>query len=434
MDGADFVSFWNTIYRWRWKGAVSILDQAIYSGSNFVFSILLARWLTSEDYGSFSLAFIFYLFLTGFHNALILEPMSVFGPAKYSHKIYLYLFDQFIVHMIVTSGLGALIFLTGGMLYYSGLAGSFLSQSIMGVGLFLNLMLLMWFARRAFYILHRPGWAFLSSLIYSLVLIGGSFIWHLYGDRSVIGLWGIYGVASLAGMIVLAKIGQRELGDLGTRWRVLLFEQWNYSKWIMLAAFLNFAASQVQIFFTASFLGLNSAGAFRALQNFSLPMLQVITAISILGLPFLAAEFGRSNFRELRRKGMLFTFLLSGIAVFYELVLFFLGHPLEKFLYGGKYMSYAWLIPFVGIVPMLSAVEIGFSIIVRAMQKSVFHAVSTFVMAMISILSGPLLIQRFGVAGAIASQILIGVSSLLTSIYLYRMWLPANAARRIENG
>ena len=284
---------------WGLKGGLAILDQGVYSGSNFIFNILLARWLSPDNYGAFSLAFAIYLFSTSFHNAMILEPMSVFGTAKYAENIQGYLSSQFVIHVIVTVVLGIFIFSVGYVLFYFALVNSFLSQAIIGVGFFLPLMLLMWLARRAFYILSEPGWAFLLSCVYSVCLLGGAFYLHSMKVESAIAWFGVMGVSSLAGLIILFKLDifnfiSYKNNELG--WKKLLAEQWLFGKWIVLAAFFYFAATQIQIFITAGILGLDSAGAFRALQNFMLPMMQILVAISTLALPSIAFAFGRQNY------------------------------------------------------------------------------------------------------------------------------------------
>jgi hypothetical protein len=68
---------------WAMKGGLAILDQGIFTGSNFVISILLARWLSPEQYGSYAVAFAIFLFILTFHQALLLEPMLVFGSSVF---------------------------------------------------------------------------------------------------------------------------------------------------------------------------------------------------------------------------------------------------------------------------------------------------------------------------------------------------------------
>src|SRR5580700_7287419 len=68
---------------WAMKGGLALVDQGVFAGSNFVMSILLARWLSPEQYGMYAVAFAILLFLLNFHQGLMLEPMLVFGSSVY---------------------------------------------------------------------------------------------------------------------------------------------------------------------------------------------------------------------------------------------------------------------------------------------------------------------------------------------------------------
>ena len=68
--------------RWQRPTIISLADQAVFSGSMLLVNILLARWTSPEEFGAFAVLFAVFLIFAGFHNALIIEPMSVFGARK----------------------------------------------------------------------------------------------------------------------------------------------------------------------------------------------------------------------------------------------------------------------------------------------------------------------------------------------------------------
>jgi len=256
----------------------------------------------------------------------------------------------------------------------------------MGMGLCLPLTLLIWFVRRCFYVLQQPQWAAVVSLVYSVLLIGGSFFLHTYRIENTFFWWGIYGLSSLTGLIIFARIPEmrrKVFVSPDFEWKRMVSDQWDYGRWIVLAAFLNFSASQIQIFVVASFLGLESAGVFRAIQNFMLPMFQILAAVSTLALPSITFEFGLGNYQVMKRKSLQITLLLVGLALGYELVLFLFGADLEVLLYGGRYSNHVWLIPWIGLVPLISAMETGYSLILRSLQKPVFYIIDKAVAALV---------------------------------------------------
>ena len=63
----------------------STVDQALAVGGMFLANIALARVRSKEEYGIFALSYSIYTFLTGLHNAAILEPYTVLGSGRY-HK------------------------------------------------------------------------------------------------------------------------------------------------------------------------------------------------------------------------------------------------------------------------------------------------------------------------------------------------------------
>src|SRR5581483_10624916 len=69
---------------WLRRGVLAVTDQGLMSGSNFILSVLLARWLAPEQYGAYALALSVFYFVSSVHQALLLEPMSVLGTSEYS--------------------------------------------------------------------------------------------------------------------------------------------------------------------------------------------------------------------------------------------------------------------------------------------------------------------------------------------------------------
>ena len=65
MPGAAAYSQHRT---WLQKGLYAVLDQGLISGSNFLLTILLARWLAPEQYGAYALSFAIFVFFSFFSN------------------------------------------------------------------------------------------------------------------------------------------------------------------------------------------------------------------------------------------------------------------------------------------------------------------------------------------------------------------------------
>ena len=63
------------------EGALSLLDQSLCSGANFVTAVLIGRATTKEEFGLYSLAFALSVVLTGVQSSLFATPYTVLHPS-----------------------------------------------------------------------------------------------------------------------------------------------------------------------------------------------------------------------------------------------------------------------------------------------------------------------------------------------------------------
>ena len=136
--------------RWAGKGGLAILDQALISGSNFLVSICLARWLMPEQYGSYALAFSISLLLTFLYQSLLLEPMAVFSGGAYRKSLRGYLGALLWIHVWI-SGFGLIVLGIATVVAYRRGGSGGLPGALLGVTLASPCILLFSLARRAYY-------------------------------------------------------------------------------------------------------------------------------------------------------------------------------------------------------------------------------------------------------------------------------------------
>src|SRR5258708_15308055 len=94
---------------WGWRSAMSLVDQGLTSGAGFGANLLLARWMAPNVYGAFAVAFAGFLFVSGFHNVLLLEPLTVLGPSRHARNLQAYFRSQIRVHGLLVGGLSAAV-------------------------------------------------------------------------------------------------------------------------------------------------------------------------------------------------------------------------------------------------------------------------------------------------------------------------------------
>jgi O-antigen/teichoic acid export membrane protein len=409
---------------WGKKSALSLVDQGLTSAASFSVNVFLARLVSAEVYGAFAVAFAGFLFVSGFHNVLLLEPLSVFGPSRYAGRLPEYFKIQMVIHTLLVGALSAAV-IVAGLLMWRFLPGNPLAGAVLGVGVALPFLLLLWLARRMCYVVQRPAIAILGSGFYLAFVCAGLLLAGRFGQLSAFCAF----LLMAAGSLLAAGILAGALGLLrgisprsaGISWLCALRENWTYGRWLVGSVVLFSVSSQTQTFLVAASLGLGAAGVLRAMQIPSLAMSQVVAATGLLVLPTLSRDFGRGLIERMSHKAMLVSAALAGVALCFAALLALETTRVEHALYGGKYFAYAWLMPVLALIPVVNAAAMGFDMALRASQKPRFDLVSNLFAAPVAIASAFLFIRMWGLAGAAASMLLsFVVLSGVTLAFFYR--------------
>ncbi|MBV8572723.1 MAG: hypothetical protein JO319_19040, partial [Acidobacteriaceae bacterium] len=267
------------------KVASSLADQATASGTNFVMNVLLARWLSRTDYGAFSVCWSFCLIFAAFHNAIILEPMTVVGPAEYGSHLAKYFQIVRRLNWYIVGALGVLAVATA-LFYHEAnvrIALAFLAIALPGYLLLLT-------ARRKQYVVNQPARAFRISVVYALA--AGAMLALLRAFSWLSAATGVICIAMALPVAVWAQSRDKRRTGTGDTASIALAaitrEHWRYGKWLFASAILAVGVPDIQTILLSAIVDLKSAGALRALMNFILPLSQAATVLSVYALPGLA--------------------------------------------------------------------------------------------------------------------------------------------------
>ena len=409
------------IKRWGVKGGVSVLDQAIFSGANFVLSIILARWLSTEQFGIYTIGFTILIFVYQFYLAFLLDPMSVLGPAYFADHLKEYFVLHLKSHFVITIAAGFFFIITAFALTGSP---SLVRQTLFVTGGTLPLLLLPWYLRRVFYILGRPTVSLWGSLIYAVSLVVLTISLRqsnlLSGPLAIL-VTAMAGV--LSGAFLLFAFRFREVHSSLTSLTSVIMQNWKFGKWLIVSSIFIAFGSQVQLWISASLLGVSAPGALRALQVIIQPMMLTITALTALATPILSFEYSRGDFESFRRKIRSLIIPLLILAMVFETFLLVFSFPLEKFIYDGKFSTYAFLLPIWGIIPLLLAYSSGIQAGLQAAQRPQAFLVAAILWAATSLGLGVWLTLQFGILGATWSAVFGYLIFVLTLSALYWLWV-----------
>jgi O-antigen/teichoic acid export membrane protein/thymidylate kinase len=417
------IKYWDTIKSWVLKCSTAIMDHGLISASNFLLGIVLARYLGSEQYGAYALAFSAFVLLTLVHSALAMEPMSVFAPSIYRKTLQEYLglllWLQIIGTVIIVVCAGA-----GGVLFrLLGEHGNLVS-AFEGIALASPCVLIFLFARRAFYLELRPAQALIGSVAYSVLL--GFGLWavasgHLLSPFATFLVMGTAALlTSLLLLILLRPTVSRKAIAKVLSIKEVCVRHWEYGRWAFASALFVWVPWNGFYSVVAHFSGLAESGALKALLNLAMPMTQTYAAFSLLFISQ-AARLGHEKGWEAVK---ILAWRIAGLYVLgssaYWILVCLFRNQLIGLMYAGHYQEIAPLVPIVALASILSGAAMGPTIAIRAMRSPASVAAIYFGSSLVCILVGVPACRAWGIRGAVIGILLSSAVSALTGFLMVR--------------
>ncbi len=397
------------------KAILAITDQGLISGSNFLMGVLLARWLLPDEYGAYAIAFAIFILVSQFYQALILEPMSVFGGGRYRDRIREYMRALLWVHagtaVVVVGFLGLATAIAHLLMPKHGLGSALAAVTVAA-----PFVLLLWLARRGYYLQLSPATATAGAFGYSVLVVIGVFVLHRVNRLSVFSAFLVMAIAAgVTSIFLLLKLGAAR----GTRMRRLPLTEawshhWTYGRWALASSLVVWMPFNAYYTFIGSFGGIAQAGELRALLNLALPVGQISTALALLLQTYTARVQNQHGARAMKAITSRITQGYAAYAVSYWVLICIFRQPIVHYLYAGKYDAIIGLIPLLAVASIVQVCAHGMVIGLRALEKpsSVFAAYS--VAGLITVGIGVPATWAFGLPGVVGSMLLSYAAAWVT--------------------
>jgi O-antigen/teichoic acid export membrane protein len=322
------------------------------------------------------------------------------------------------VHLVLVGPLSAVTLLAS-LVIWRIAPESPLAGAVLGVGLALPFLLLLWLIRRMFYVMQRPAAAVAGSGFYLLFVVAGLTALRHFGRLGAFNAFLVLACGGvLACWLLLWRLGLLRSGpskEADIPWRRALLGNWNYGRWLVGSTVLYSLTTQSQTFLAATILGLSAAGILRAMQLPMLAMGHAMVAAGLLVLPSFSYDFGRGQTERLRHKATLVSACLGSAALVFTAILGVFAAPIERLLFGGKYASYAGLLPLLALMAVCYGFSTGYAMAMRASQKTRFDLVANAIAAPVAVASAFLFMRWWGVVGAAASMA-VGFAAYMISV------------------
>jgi O-antigen/teichoic acid export membrane protein len=406
---------------WLTRGFLAVLDQALFSGANFLVNILLARSLPPEEYGAFAVALSVFYLLAGFHTAVLSEPMMIFGAGKYREQFRKYFGMVLWIHW----QLSALIALGLGVAAWAffRLGSPSMAQALLGLAVASPFLLLIWLTRRACYVQLRPAWAVAGGGINLVAILGGLFFLGQSGLLTSLSGLVLLGVAAgLTSLFLVLQLKRLAMGPIGNlKASQVVSDHWRYGRWNLLNTSMFWASGQVIVLIASFFYGLHASATMAASWNLYAPLNLFIQGISLLILPSLADSRERGHLVSWKQMTFGFAVGFGGLALAYVAFLALFGQDVMKSVYGSNnvYSNYIDILILIGMHFVFTAIGGVFAASLKtAMQIEDMVKIRFASMVLFLMFAFPL--SRFiGVSGLILATI-IG-EAFLTTLLCYKV-------------
>lgn len=405
--------------KWILHISFGFADQAALSGANFFFNVLLVRWLMPDEYGVFAIAFSIFLFLSGFQNALILQPASVIGAAYYQSNLSKYFGVATLINVVLTCGFTVFLLLVALIMAFFHY---YLAISFLGLAIAIPFILFFWLFRQICYIKTRPDLAWRASFLYAFFLMASVFMLKKYGFMSAFSAFIVMAFSSLLSTLFfwrylgIDKI--RYLRESPILIKNILVEHWRYGRWVVGSAFVNWLSTLSYLPLVGFMAGVQQAGAFRAMQNLMLPLERLLSVFSLLFIPWISRNRPLMGKKYVKKRLFVLMTINFSLASMYGLFLILYGDWFAKVLYNSSYAaSFTWLIPYFAIIAVVSALVQVLGIGLKSLERpdAIFWAET--ISTALTLTVGLYFVAVFKIRGAALGLLISTIATFLSLLY-----------------
>jgi len=375
-----------------------LLDQAIFSGTSFLITILLARMLSMESFGIYSgYILALYLVVSGI-GAFVIQPFQVLLGStenKQQYTTFAFWFQIAIVALVATGGL---IF-------------SILSpyQFPLPVLSFAAGFLIHDFGRRLLLALNRSLQALLFDITASLFLLAALFLFFKFGEGALAHLYWFFTIAYAPSLLLLLLLA-RPFSLRRANAAEFFSKHIQHGKWLFLTALSQWWSGNLFVVASGVYLGAAALGALRLAQSLMGILNVLLQTFENYVLPQTAQKInvqlteGLSYLSSVSRKaGLLFIPVLLITFIFARQILVLAG--------GINYAPFAFVLQGMAILYLLVFASQPIRLLIRALLLNQ-HFFYGYLMSLgFALLFGHTLLSNFGLIGSLAglagSQILL---------------------------
>ena len=398
--------------------ALSFADQALLSATNFLVGLFVLRHVPKSAYGEYVFACAVLLFLAGVQNALAIAPLTVLAPGKGKEDAAFRsaLASGQLLLLLPFSFLFLLLGWGGGYfdLFSKGMATILLVTGIAAPGILLRELVRGMLFQRL-----QVGAALIGDLVATLLQAGGLLAaGQILPDQ--LHRWAILvtgGAALVAGALFAIPAGAQACRHWGEI-MAAQYEAWQHGRWALGGVVITWLQDQSYIYLLTFLLGAAGTAEASAARLFLSPASLVIASFGRVLLPTLARlhhERQRHQLCRVAGKGLLIVAVTVGC---YVLAIAATADHLAAAFLPASYGGLRWMVLLWGACTLVQVFRSHLSWLLQASRSFRPITIANALSTVVTLLSGTLLISRYGPAGGVVALI---VGELVLTGLLWRV-------------
>jgi O-antigen/teichoic acid export membrane protein len=386
------------------KGGIAVIDQILFSGSNFLLNIFLVKLLTTADYGLFGSLYSVYLLTCISFIAIFLEPYIYY---KNTLKDTLH-------YTKLHAGLANALLLLSILFSISG----FLVQEYLLVYVAYTLSTcVIYFYKRHFVSILAPKYSLFISLYYFILVSAGLLCLNYLIEKTIFNAFLVLNIASILSVLpsILSNTQFKTIlykSKTIIEFSEILKNQKKYSFHCFSSGILSWIPNNIYFILLPLFYSRETNAFFKALQNINLP----ITHLNIAIVSLLVPIFMKSDKPDKLIKSISILFTLLPL-VYLSGILLSLKH-IEHFIYNDKYNLTPLIVTtfLLAIIPEIIANI--YKAYFRSIEKPELVTKINLGNAIIAIFCS-YFVYHYGITGVLTSYIVVNTFNLISSLYAY---------------
>jgi len=403
----------------------TLVEQALFAGTNFLLTALMVRWMPIEQFGAYSFAFSVYLLACVVFESFVADPITIIGAAKYTDEM-----EAYTGVVLTAHGIGGVVVSLFCLLIWAVLTHVFfsplLANAMLGLAVAAPVLLLRSTTQQLCNAHGFNGIFAVAGIAYAVLAPLFLFLLHLIDALNSASAF----AASAGGMAVpcFFLIGnvlypkESRVDIRSTVFRVAR-DHFDYGRWASLAQFVQWLGSNFWYLIGPTLMGLDAIAGIRGLNNVAMPIFMAQGAILWAFAPKLARYSYSSNEAEYRR---LFVLLLGCFgALNFAYVTAFICYGVEAIhmLYQGKFDEFVTIpvVILLAITPSLSAINnvVELHLRVNGEIKWILASKLGWLVSTVTIGVGACIL--FGFLGVFLGTVISTIFLILANLWLSRI-------------